>query len=139
MIVYTASLQGITPTKLSGGFFAGWKPKTPSPETHLRILLGSAKVVLALEGETGPVVGFVTAVSDGVLAAYIPFLEVLPSHRGRGIGKELVRRILAELGNLYMVDLLCDAELQPYYEKLGMQKSLGMVIRNYARPSGFAK
>ena len=50
-----------------------------------------------------------------------------------------MRRILAELENLYMVDLLCDAELQPYYEKLGMHKSLGMVIRNYARQSGLAE
>ena len=56
------------------------------------------------------VVGFVTAVSDGVLSAYIPLLEVLPEYQDRGIGSELMRRILEQLDDLYMVDVLCDAE-----------------------------
>jgi hypothetical protein len=31
------------------------------------------------------VVGFITAISDGVLTAYVPFLEVLPAHRRQGV------------------------------------------------------
>jgi ribosomal protein S18 acetylase RimI-like enzyme len=74
--------------------------------------------VLAVEGER--VVGFVTAFSEGVLSAYIPLLEVLPEYQRRGVGSELVRRILARLSDLYMVDLACDADLVPYYERLGL-------------------
>ena len=63
---------------------------------------------LALDGDA--VVGFVTAASDGVLSAFIPLLEVLPAYRDRGIGAELVRRLLGQLDDLYMVDLCCDAD-----------------------------
>jgi len=45
--------------------------------------------------ENGRVVGFVTAVSDGVVSAFLPLLEVLPEYQGRGIGSELVRRMLS--------------------------------------------
>ena len=76
MITYTNSLANLTADHLRGGFFVGW-PHPPSPETHLRVLRGSAYVVLALDGEQ--VVGYITAITDGVLAAYIPHLEVLPA------------------------------------------------------------
>ena len=99
------------------GFFVGW-PSPPSPERHLQLLRASTHVVLALEGER--VVGFVTAISDGVLSAYIPMLEVLPEYQRRGVGSQLVRRMLARLTDLYMVDLACDADLVPYYERLGL-------------------
>lgn len=38
--------------------------------------------------------------------------------------------------DIYMVDLLCDEELQPYYERLGMLKAHGMMVRNYKFQSG---
>jgi len=40
--------------------------------------------VLPRDGEGGRVLGFVTAISDGVLSAFIPLLEVLLSGRARG-------------------------------------------------------
>jgi hypothetical protein len=46
-----------------------------------------------------------------------------------------VRRMFARLAHLYMVDLLCDPELQPFYERLGMRPASGMLLRNYARQS----
>ncbi len=134
MITYTNSLKGISPSHLQG-FFVGW-PNPPSPETHLRLLQSSYAIVLALEGETNHAVGFVTAISDGLLSAYIPFLEVLPSYQGQGIGQELVRRMLEKLNDLYMVDLLCDAELQGFYARFGMRPASGMMLRNYERQSG---
>lgn len=134
MISYLHTADGIAPTDLRG-FFVAW-PDPPSPETHLRLLENSDHVVLAFDDETRRVVGFVTAISDGVLSAYIPLLEVLPSFRGQGIGHELARQILEQLTGLYMVDLLCDAELQPFYERLGMRPATGMMLRNYRRQAG---
>ena len=132
-IEYAEALDGVEPRHLQG-FFVGW-PSPPSPERHLEILRGSAAVVLARDGET--VVGFVNAISDGVLSAYIPLLEVLPAHQGRGIGSELVRRLVARLESLYMVDLCCDAELEPFYLRLGFRTlDRGMGIRNYEAPAG---
>ena len=100
----------------------------PSPERHLAILQGSSHVVLAEEADE--IVGFVTAISDGVLAAYIPLLEVRRDRRGRGIGTELVRRLLVELERFYMVDVICDPDVAPFYERFGMIRVTGLVRRN---------
>lgn len=133
MIAYTESHESIVAGQLRG-FFVGW-PHPPSPEAHLRILRGSFAVVLALDDATGMVVGFVTAISDGVSSAYIQHLEVLPDYQGRGIGTALLARLLARLRHLYMVDLTCDPEVQPFYARLGLRPSIGMLIRNYDRQS----
>jgi len=134
MIRYLSTENGIRPDQL-GGFFEGW-PSPPTPETHLAILSGSHRVVLALDEDLDTVVGFVTAVSDGVLAAYIPLLEVLPSYRHRGIGHELLSRIQQELGGLYMVDLVCDEAMESFYTSLGMKPAHAMTVRRYDRQSG---
>lgn len=115
------------------GFFVGW-PNPPSPDTHVRLLQGSDHVILALDEPN--VIGFITAISDGVLFAYVPLLEVLPAYQKQGIGNELVRRMLGRLEGLYGVDLLCDPELQPFHERLGMKRAGGMFVRNYKEQSG---
>jgi ribosomal protein S18 acetylase RimI-like enzyme len=127
---YSNSAEGVTANDLEG-FFEGW-PNPPSPARHLELLRGSSHVVVARADEAGPVVGFVTALSDGVLAAYIPLLEVTPTHRSRGVGSELVRRLLAELADLYMIDVMCDADVLPFYERLGFTAAGGGIIRNYS-------
>lgn len=134
MIEYSHSTGDITADQLHG-FFVGWS-NPPTPETHLRLLRNSDAVVLAVDTATGQVVGFITAITDGVLAAYIPFLEVLPAYQHQGIGKTLVRQMLDRLQDLYMIDLLCDADIQPFYEQFEMYPAVGMCARNYARQSG---
>ncbi len=125
-ITFRDGISGVTAEDLAG-FFDGW-PDPPSPAQHLALLRGSAHVVLARRGPA--VVGFVTAISDGVLSAYIPLLEVRRAHRGRGIGRALVRRMLERLDHLYMVDLVCDPGLAPFYEPLGFTRLAGMARRN---------
>jgi GNAT superfamily N-acetyltransferase len=136
-VQYTSDVSGIAPRSLAG-FFDGW-PDPPSPETHLDILHGSSDVVLAVDGSSGDVVGFVNAISDGVLSAYLPLLEVRRAYRGRGIGSELVRRILDRLGDLYMIDLACDRELAGFYERFGLVSGHAMLRRDYAAQSGRRK
>lgn len=133
-MIYKNSLEGISSDMLNG-FFVDW-PNPPNPQTHLNLLKKSSKVIIAFDDNTKQVIGFVTAISDGVLSAYIPFLEVLPDYKNKGIGKELVKQILIELDDIYMIDLCCDDDLVPYYEKFGMLKSNGMSFRNYKMQSG---
>lgn len=134
MIRYVDSIESVTVQHLRG-FFVGWQ-NPPSLATHLELLKNSSVVVLAVDSETGNVVGFITAISDRVLSAYIPLLEVLPENQKQGIGLELTRRMLVKLKDLYMVDLLCDEELQSFYAKLGMKRAQGMFVRNYERQAG---
>ncbi|MFP4321238.1 MAG: GNAT family N-acetyltransferase [Anaerolineales bacterium] len=128
-INYQTHLDDVCAAHLSG-FFVGW-PQPPRPQTLLRALHSSSHVVLA-RAEGPAVVGFVNALSDGVLAAYIPLLEVLPAYQGQGIGTELMQRLLAALGDLYMVDLVCDPPLNPYYARFEMQPYNAMIRRKRA-------
>lgn len=132
MICYRDDLQGLSPEMLVG-FFEGW-PDPPDSGTLLRILRGSSHIWLAEDG--GRIVGFVNALSDGVLTAYIPLLEVLPEYRRRGIGGELVRRMLKTLDGHYMVDLLCDGDMMPFYRRHGMRDASGSMLRNYNMQRG---
>ncbi len=134
MIVYRESTDGVTPDHLTG-FFVGW-PNPPNPETHLRILDHSDAVVLAVNDETSQVVEYITAITDHVLTAYIPQLEVLPEFQGRGIGRALVERMLERLRDLYAIDLLCGDEVEAFYAGLGFRKSGGMCVRNYENQAG---
>jgi ribosomal protein S18 acetylase RimI-like enzyme len=135
MIRYTTSLEGIDVAELAGPFFAGW-PNAPDAATHLELLRGSDHVVLAVHEADDRVVGFITAITDGVLAAYIPFLEVVTDYQGRGIGSELVRRLLEVVGPIYAVDAMCDPYLQPFYQHLGLRPGTAVMLRNYNRQSG---
>ena len=134
MIHYHDSARSVSSEQLQG-FFVDW-PTPPSPETHLRILEGSQHCILAIDDTSDSVVGFITAISDGVLSAYIPLLEVLPNAQGAGIGGELVRQMLETLSELYMVDLLCDESVQPFYDKFKLHRAQGMMLRNYDRQGG---
>lgn len=133
-IRYQFSTEGITPTMLNG-FFVGWS-QPPNPETHLKMLKQSSHVVLAMDDRLPAVVGFVNAISDGVLAAYIPLVEVLPAYQNQGIGTQLMEHMLGRLRHLYAIDLMCDPPLQAYYQRFGMQPYTGMFFRNYDRQSG---
>ena len=133
MITYLEACDAITPEELRG-FFVGW-PNPPSAETHLKILQRAHKIVLAVDNDSRKVVGFVTAITDGFISAYIPLLEVLPSYQHRGIGQELMQRMLENFKDLYMVDLTCDTNLQDFYRQFGMRESTGMMIRNFDRQS----
>lgn len=91
---------------------------------------------MAVDEETDNIVGFVTVLSDGVLAAYIPLLEVVPAYRGRGIGTALLRRALLSVHDLYMTDLSCDPQMLSFYERFGMREGTAMCRRNYEAQSG---
>ena len=129
MIRYVETLDGITADQL-GGFFEGWR-RPVSPDEHLAAMAGSDEIVLAVEEETGKVVGFITAINDDVLSAHIPLLEVLPPYRSRGIGTELLRRMLAQLERFYAVDVVCDTALRKFYETHGMAPATAMVLRRH--------
>ncbi|GAB6988760.1 GNAT family N-acetyltransferase [Paenibacillus pini] len=135
MIVYTNSLEGINEENLDSVFFHEW-PNPPSIKHLYMILKNSSYIYVAIHTETKKVVGFINALSDQVLTAYIPLLEVTPAFKNQGIGTQLVERMLEQLKDYYMIDLLCDADLQDYYSQKGMIKAAGMMKRNYNNQSG---
>ena len=130
--MYSSNLKHL---EIGQGFFKDW-PNPPSEEKHRKILEKSYKTLVAVDEKSNKIIGFINAVSDGLLSAYIPLLEVLPDYQKQGIGSVLVRKMLEELNDFYMVDLCCDESLQCFYKKLGMIKSHGMICRNYKYQCG---
>lgn len=134
MIKYTDSLEGIRQENLQG-FFVGW-PNPPSPSKHLEILQKANYVILAVETDTNRVIGFINAISDKVLTAYIPLLEVHPEYHCKRIGEELVSRMLLKLKDYYIIDVCVRKGHQSFYKKFGMQKCTAVVIRNFSKQAG---
>ena len=126
-IELTTDLSSLEARHLQG-FFVGW-PSPPSAETHLQQLKISTIAILARKEATQSVVGFITVLTDGALFAYISALEVLPSHQGKGIGRALVESALSQVSQVYAIDLVCDPDVQPFYEKLGLAPYHSMVAR----------
>jgi ribosomal protein S18 acetylase RimI-like enzyme len=127
---YQIGTEGIDATWLNG-FFVGWAEPV-SPDRHLDILHGSSISILAIDDEQQRVIGFLTAITDGSFAAYLPLLEVLPEYQGQGIGSELVRRALVELDGYYMIDVVCDEDVQPFYTRFGLQPWTAMIYRGHS-------
>lgn len=129
MINYQYDISGLTETDMEP-FFEGW-PQKPVQAKRLDILKNSDYVIIALDG--GNMIGFINAITDKTLSAYIPLLEVAPQYRKQGIGTELVKRMLNQLKDYYMIDLCCDEYMEGFYKKLGLQRVTGMIKRNYER------
>ena len=90
-IRYATTVDDVSEASLEG-FFEGW-PNPPGAATLKELLTESYAAVVAID-DAGQVVGFVTAISDGVMNAFIPLLEVRRDQRGLGIGRHLVTTLL---------------------------------------------
>lgn len=116
-------------------FFDGW-PNPPSIETLDRILKNSYLSYIAIDKNTDTVIGFINVISDSILSAYIPLLEVIKDYQGQGIGRKLVETTLKDLEHLYMIDLSCDDNLVEFYKGLGLYQGNLMFKRNYDKQRG---
>jgi ribosomal protein S18 acetylase RimI-like enzyme len=67
----------------------------------------------------GEQVGFCRAVSDGVAVTYLADVYVLPAHRGRGLGKELVREMIERGPYADLRWMLHTADAHELYAQLG--------------------
>jgi predicted N-acetyltransferase YhbS len=126
-IKYIDTIEEITSKQLQG-FFAGWKSPL-TPERHYELLRGSTHFIVAFDSDIA--IGFITALSDSVNSAFIPLLEVLPEYQKCGIGSELVWRMLVKLDDISNIDLICDPDMQPFYERFKMIRSTGMILRKH--------
>ncbi len=73
-------------------YWARWRSRA-----DLEAQLDSAwRVVGAYRGDTGELVGFARAISDGVAFAYLADVFGAAGHRGRGLGRRIVARMIDE-------------------------------------------
>jgi len=108
-------------------FFVGW-PVRPSYELVAKHF--EASLPLFLLNEDSEVMGFISVLTDQALYAFVALLEVRESVQGRGYGKVLVEEMLKSLKDIYAIDLVCDVELDSFYEPFGFTKWNAMIQRN---------
>ncbi|MDD5083487.1 MAG: GNAT family N-acetyltransferase [Candidatus Moranbacteria bacterium] len=128
-ISYSTAKKDLTDLEVTG-FFDGWQSK-PSEDDLRKSIENAEYIVLAVDNEKNKLVGYITALSDNILSAYIPFLEIEKNYRKQGIGRELIKRMMVQIDHLYMVDLVCDKDVARFYEKFGFSSYHVMIRRNY--------
>lgn len=97
---------------------------------------GAWRVVGVYHRETGRLVGFARALSDGAALAYLADVFVVPAHRGHGLGRALIRRMIDEGPGADFRWLLHTRDAQPLYAPFGFAPP----DRTYLeRPAGPAK
>jgi GNAT superfamily N-acetyltransferase len=84
-------------------------------------LLGSHAVVTAWDGIT--LIGLANAISDGSLVVYYPHLLVLPAYQRRGIGTELMRRLMERYEGFHQHMLVADGRAVEFYSKCGFVRA----------------
>jgi ribosomal protein S18 acetylase RimI-like enzyme len=103
---------------------AGWHDRAADRMRLRQQVLGAMFVVSAWEDSC--LVGFARAISDGATNAYISTVAVLPQYQRRGIGRELIRRLITGRDGIVFV-LHARPEVVGFYLKCGFQHADNML------------
>ncbi len=95
----------------------GWS--RPVNDEELREVLEVGPAVGAWDGER--LVGFVRALSDSHLAAYVEDVMVHQDYRHCGVGNCLMSRLLREIKRSANVNLFCERPVARFYERNGFR------------------
>lgn len=79
----------------------GWERRTVDRERLAQLVRGSTYVVSAWDDDR--LVGFARAISDDASNAYISTVAVLPDYQKRGIGRELIQRLIVDRDGIQFV------------------------------------
>ena len=76
--------------------------------------------------EDDRLIGYIDSVSNGVIDAYIQDLMVRPDSQGKGIGTDLMNKMIGYLKekHIYMISVVYDESLKQFYERFGFHNML---------------
>jgi ribosomal protein S18 acetylase RimI-like enzyme len=101
---------------------------TPHTRDNLAQQLDGARwLVHAYDGDR--LVGFSRAISDGVTNAYVSSVMVDPDYRRRGIGRDMLGRLIADRPSVRFVLHTRDTAA-PFYAALGFVEWTHMLVRD---------
>jgi len=72
-----------------------------------------------MEKSTGQIVGYACGMTDGILFLYVWDVEVRPEYAAQGVEKEMLRRLIEAVGDIYQINAHPDDRLRPIFEQLG--------------------
>jgi GNAT superfamily N-acetyltransferase len=97
----------------------GWSAYTSRPDLLRRAVLASLAVVTAWDGDR--LVGLARVVGDGLTMVYLQDILVDPGWHRRGIGRELLNRVMSPFADVRQKFLITDGTDQQrrFYESVG--------------------
>ena len=97
-------------------------------------LLSSYYHIAVYDG--GQLIGYIDSVSNGVTDAYIQDLMVSPDHQGKGIGTDLMNKMIARLKekHIYVISVAFEERLKPFYDRFGFSSMLCGQMETYRSP-----
>ncbi len=83
--------------------------------------------------EDDKLIGYIDSVSNGVTDAYIQDLMVSPDYQGKGIGTDLMNKMIEYLKEkrIYMISVVYEESLKPFYEQFGFYNMLCGQMETY--------
>jgi predicted N-acetyltransferase YhbS len=98
----------------------GWEKRVADREKFRRMMANASRTVVALDGER--IVGFARALCDDVSNGYIGTVAVAEDFRRRGVGRELVERLIGDDENITWV-LRAGRGSTEFWRKMGFRRS----------------
>jgi aralkylamine N-acetyltransferase len=100
---------------------AGWWQESPEARAVIPAMIRGSYCFMVARSLDGHIIGMARVISDGHSDAYIQDVVVLPSYRGKGVGRELVRRLtqVCVARKIGWIGLVAEPGTQGLYEDLG--------------------
>jgi Predicted acetyltransferase len=90
------------------------------PEKLGTAIAGSHSVRSLWDGDV--LAGLVTAISDGAMCVYFPYVAIRSEYQGQGWGKKLVESALEEYTGFHHVALISYGDKAGFYGKCGFER-----------------
>lgn len=104
-----------------------WWTEHRTLERTQAALASSSLVLGAVDRGSDRLIGFTRVLSDGAFVALVLDVMVAAAWRGRGIGALLIDAVVSHpsLGPVESVELVCQPDLVPFYERWGFTDQVG--------------
>lgn len=106
---------------------AGWWQENQEARAAIAPMIRGSLCFMVARSIEGRIVGMARVISDGFSDAYIQDVVVMPDYRGRGVGRELVRRLtqFCLARKIAWIGLVAEPGTQGLYEELGFGPLVG--------------
>jgi GNAT superfamily N-acetyltransferase len=119
MEIQYANTKEFDKTQLQNLFLSVQWSSGNYPDQLQIAMRNSDKVISAWDGDK--LVGLVNALSDGIMTAYFHYLLVRPEYQSKGIGEQLMSRILNNYKDYARKVLIAYDKEIPFYQKCGFE------------------